>query len=97
MAESRQQTRSAGAWRREQSDAQFWSNQLDPLQIERGQAEAIQLVRMAVNPTATTTATPITVPETSVTQPSEGATEPNTTDASRVPPMVYVDDEGLEE
>ena len=96
MEESRRQTRSAGARRCKQSDGQFWSNQLDPLQIERGQDEAIQLVRTAVNPTATTTTT-TTVPETSVTQPSEGATEPNMTDTSRVPPMVYVDDEGLEE
>ena len=41
--------------------------------------------------------TPAVVPDTSVTQPSEGATEPNMTDASQVPPMVNVDDEGLEE
>ena len=51
MTESRRQTRSAGAQRSKQSDAQYWSNQLDPLQIERGQAEAIQLAREAANPT----------------------------------------------
>ena len=96
MDESRRQTRSTGAWRHEQSDAQFWSNQPDPLQIERGQAEAIHLVRMAVNPTATTTTT-TTVPNSNVTQPSEDVTELNKTDASRVLPMVYVDDKGLEE
>ena len=73
MDESRRQKRSPGARRREQSDAQFWSNQLD-------QAEAIQLVRTAVNHTETTT--PITVPDTSVTQSSESTTEPNMTDAS---------------
>ena len=49
--------------------------------IERGQSQAIQLVRSMVNPTATM---------------GEMA-EPNTTDTSAVPPMVYVDDEGLEE
>ena len=65
------------------------------MQIERGQAEAIQLVRTAVNPTATTSATP--VPNTSVTQHSESITEQNMTGASRVPPMVCVDNEGLEE
>ena len=48
-----------------------------------------------MNPTMTTPA--VATPDTSVTQPSEGATEPNMTDASRVPPMVYVDVEGLEE
>ena len=38
MAEARRQTRSAGAQRRDkQSDAQFWSNQPDPVMIERGQ------------------------------------------------------------
>ena len=45
MAESRRQTRSTGTRRRGQSDAQFWSRQPDPLMIERGQSEAIQLVR----------------------------------------------------
>ena len=92
MAESRQQTMSVEAWSHKQSDAQFWSNQPDPLQIQRSQAKAIQLVRTAVNPTTTTS--PTTVPETSTTQPSEGITELNMTNTSRVPPMVY---EGLEE
>ena len=50
--------------------------------IERGQADAIRLVRSTVNPT----------PET-----ANELMEMNTTDASRVPPMVFVDDEGLEE
>ena len=49
--------------------------------IERGQSQAIQLVRSMVNPTATT----------------GEAAKPNRTDASAVPPMVYVDNEGLEE
>ena len=40
MADSRRQTRSTRR-RGPQSDAQFWSNQLDPLMIERGQADAI--------------------------------------------------------
>ena len=78
MAESRRQTRSAGARRREQqSDAQFWSNQLDPLMIERGQHKAIQLVQSRVNTT------------------TGGAFGVDTTE--RVPQMVFVDDEGLEE
>ena len=51
--------------------------------------------RTAVNPTMTTSAAP--VPKMSTTQPSEGTTEQNMTNASRVLPMVYVDDEGLEE
>ena len=43
MLESRRQTRSTGAHRQgQQSDAQFWSNQPDPLLIKRGQTEAIQ-------------------------------------------------------
>ena len=52
--------------------------------IKRGQADAIQLVRSTVNPTVGT----------------DAANEPmemNATDASGVPPMVFVDDEGLEE
>ena len=66
------------------SDTQFWSNQPDPVQIERGQADAIQLVRSTVN--STPGAAPVNEPA-----------GMNTTDASRVPPMVFVDDEGLEE
>ena len=50
--------------------------------IERGQADAIQLVRSTVNPTPETANEPM---------------ETNTTNASRVPPMVFVDDKGLEE
>ena len=65
-------------------DAQFWSNQPDPVLIERGQADAIRLVRSTVNPTPGT----ITVNE---------STNMNATDVSGVPPMVFVDDEGLEE
>ena len=72
------QTRSAGARRQEQqSDAQFWSNQPDPLMIERGQHEAIQLVQSIVN---------TTIGEVFAVNATE-----------RVPQMVFVDDEGLEE
>ena len=86
MSEPKRQIRSAGARRRDQqSDAQFWSNQSDPVLIERGQIKAIQLVRNNVNPTTTTQAAIGEI------------TEVNTTDASRVPPMVFVDKEGLEE
>ena len=81
MAESRRQTRSAGVRRRDhQSDAQFWSRQPDPLLIERGQTEAIQLIRNTVNTTNGTS--------------SEVATR-NVT--NMVPPLVYVDEDGLEE
>ena len=83
MADSRRQTRSSQR-RGQQTDAQFWSNQPDPLLIERGQADAIRMVRSTVNPT----------PETAtVTEPMEM----NTMGASGVPPMVLVDEEGLEE
>ena len=83
MADSRRQTRSTRR-REQQTDAQFWSNQPDPLMIERGQADAIRLVRSSVN----------TAPETTTaSRPTEG----NTTNASRIPQMVFVDDEGLEE
>ena len=68
MAESRRQTRSTGTRRRGQSDAQFKSRQPDPLMIERGQSEAIQLVRDTVSTGNTT-----------------------------VPPMTYLDKDGLEE
>ena len=52
--------------------------------IERGQADATQLVRSTVNPASgTTTANEIM-----------GV---NATDSSGVPPMVFMDDEGLEE
>ena len=81
--DSRRQTRSS---RRpeQQTDAQFWSNQADPVLIERGQADAIRLVRSTVNST----------PEAAtVNEPREM----NRTGASGVPPMVFVDDEGLEE
>ena len=40
MADSRRQTRSTQR-REQQTDAQFWNNQPDPLMIERGQADAI--------------------------------------------------------
>ena len=52
--------------------------------IERGQADAIQLVRSTVNSTPGTA---------TVNEPMEM----NATDASGVSPMVFVDDEGLEE
>ena len=74
------QTRSAGVRRRDQSDAQFWSRQPDPLMIERGQTEAIQLVRDTVN---STNETPSEVNMGNVT--------------TTVPPLVYVDEDGLEE
>ena len=48
-----------------------------------------------MNPTITTPTAPIT--ETSVTQSSGATTEQKMTNTSRVPPMVYVNDEGLEE
>ena len=50
--------------------------------IERGQADAIRLVRSSVNPASETVS---------------GPTEANATNVSGVPPMVFVDDEGLEE
>ena len=52
--------------------------------IERGQADAIQLWRSTVNPATG----PTTASETM---------EANATNTSGVPPMVFVDDEGLEE
>ena len=83
MADSRRQTRSTQR-RGPQTDAQFWSNQPDPLLIERGQADAIRLVRSSVNTASGTT---------TASEP----TEANATNASGVPQMVFVDDEGLEE
>ena len=50
MADIRRQTRSSRR-QGQQTDAQFWSNQPDPVLIERGQADAIRLVRSTVNPT----------------------------------------------
>ena len=50
--------------------------------IERGQADAIRLVRSLVNPASET---------------ASGPAEANAANASGVPPMVFVDDEGLEE
>ena len=81
MADLRRQTRSTRR-REQQTDTQFWSNQPDPLLIERGQADAIRLVRSSVN----------TAPET-----ASGPTEANATNVSGIPQMVFVDDEGLEE
>ena len=81
MADSRRQTRSTRR-REQQTDAHFWNNQADLLMIERGQADAIQLVRNSVNPS----------PET-----ANGPTEENATNASEIPQMVFVDDKGLEE
>ena len=83
MADSRRQTRSTRT-RGPQTDAQFWSNQPDPVLIERGQADAIRLVRSTVNP----------APGTTTASEMMGA---NATNSSGVPPMVFVDDEGLEE
>ena len=50
MADSRRQTRSSQR-QGQQTNAQFWSNQPDPVLIERGQADAIRLVRSTVNST----------------------------------------------
>ena len=83
MADSRRQTRSTRR-RGSQTDAQFWSNQPDPLLIERGHADAIRLVRSTVNTASDTTA-------------ANEPTEVNATNVSGVPQMVFVDDEGLEE
>ena len=83
MADSRRQTRNTRR-REQQTDAQFWSNQPDPLMIERGQADAIRLVRSSVNP----------APETIT---ASGPTEANATNVSGIPQMVFVDDKGLEE
>ena len=77
------QTRSTQR-REQQTDAQFWSNQPDPLMIERGQADAIRLLRSSVNQSAGTT---------TANEPMEA----NATNTSGVAPMVFVDDEGLEE
>ena len=52
--------------------------------IERGQVDAIRLVRSTVHPM---------LGAATVNEPMEM----NTTGASGVPPMVFVDDEGLEE
>ena len=52
--------------------------------IERGQADAIRLVRSTVKPASGTT---------TASEPLEA----NATNTSGVPPMVFVDDEGLEE
>ena len=71
MANSRRQTRSTRR-REQQTDAQFWSNQPDPLMIERGQADAIRLVRSSVNP----------APETLT---ASGLTEANATNVSGIP------------
>ena len=83
MADTRRQTRSSRR-RGQETDAQFWSNQPDPLLIERGQADAIRLVRSMVNAASGTTT-------------ANDPTEMNATNTSGVPPMVFVDDEGLEE
>ena len=83
MADSRRQTRSTQR-RGQQTEAQFWSNQPDPLLIERGQADAIRLVRSTVNPASGATT-------------ANELMEANATNTSGVPPMVFVDDEGLEE
>ena len=83
MADSRRQTRSTRR-RGQQTDAQFWSNQPDQVLIERGQADAICLVRSTVSPAsgATTANEPM---------------ETNATNTSGVPPKVFVNGEGLEE
>ena len=81
MADSRRQTRSTRR-REQQTDAQFWSNQPDPLMIERGQTDAIRLVRISVNPASET---------------ASGPTEANATNVSGIPQMVFVADESLEE
>ena len=52
--------------------------------IERGQADAIRLVRSSINPA-------------SVTATASEPMETNATNASGIPQMVFVDDEGLEE
>ena len=81
MADSRRQTRSTRR-REHQTDAQFWSNQPDPLMIERGQTDAIRLVRNSVNPASET---------------ASGPTEVNATNVSGIPQLVFVAEESLEE
>ena len=58
MSEPRRVTRSTGARRRDtnQAEAQFWNTMPDPIQIKRGQAEAIQLARDAMHPDSNLTA-----------------------------------------
>ena len=75
MADSRRQTRSSRR-QGQQTDTQFWSNQPDPVLIERGHADAIRLVRSTVNPTPGTA---------TVNEPMEM----NATGGSGVPPMVF--------
>ena len=83
MADSRRQTRSTRR-RGPQTDAQFLSNQPDPLLIKRGHTDAIRLVRSTVNTASGTTA-------------ANEPTEANATNVSEIPQMVFVDNEGLEE
>ena len=52
--------------------------------IERGQADAIRLVRSSVNPSPGTTT-------------ANEPTEASATNVSGIPQMVFVDDKGLEE
>ena len=74
MADSRRQTRSTQR-REQQTDAQFWSNPPDPLLIERGQADAIGLVRSSIKPAP------------GITTASE-PTAANATNASGIPQIV---------
>ena len=83
MADSRRQTRSTRR-QGQQTNTQFWSNQPDPVLTERGQADAIRLVRSTVNPASGATT-------------ANELMEVNATNTSGVPPVVFVDDEGLEE
>ena len=88
MANSRRQTRSTRR-RGPQTDAQFWSNQPDPVLIERGQANAIRLVRSTINPApgSTTASEPMEVNATNtmVFVDDEGLEEQFLTDGEDTP------------
>ena len=101
MDESRRITRSTGARSRhtQQSEAQFWSTAPDPLQIERGRREAVDLAYEARN-RAEGTQPDMTEETTEVNNINEITNY--TVSTAPLAPLTYVnneeeDDEGLQE
>ena len=100
MEEDRRITRSAGARSRntQQSEAQFWSAAPDPVQIERGRREAVDLAYEARNRPSG--------PQTNMTEETTEVNNINevtnyTVSTAAMAPLTYVndeeDDEGLQE
>ena len=96
MTENRRVTRSQRdqTGRGEYTEAQFWSNVPDPMEIERGRADTISLAYAAAHDD---NGGDDTAPQTTeVGNINEVTNYTVSTAASAIPPLTYVNDDGYE-